>query len=90
MQQLPRYVIRIARRRPASERYGWAICRQHDSVEVKRSTKTFETCTEALLDSVQVAQSLVFPLEIPDLPSPKKGGHGNAVDQRAILQKRCD
>jgi len=67
MNQQARYVVHITKREPAGKRFAWAICRQDDSLEVERSTETFETRTEALLDSVRAAQLLAFPLTI-DIP----------------------
>jgi len=64
MNQPVGYLVRIIKRGPNSERFAWAICRQDNSLEVKRSTETFETRTEALLDSVRAAQLLAFPLTI--------------------------
>jgi hypothetical protein len=62
MKQPVRYLVRIIKRGPNSERFGWAICRQDSLLEVQRSTEIFETRTEALLDSVRAAQLLAFPL----------------------------
>jgi len=62
MNQQIRYFVCITRRGPTGERFGWAICRQDNSLEVNRSAETFETHTEALLDSVHAAASLAFPL----------------------------
>ena len=67
MNQPVGYLVRIIKRGPNSERFAWAICRQDNSLEVKRSTETFETRTEALLDSVRAAQLLAFPLTIDTL-----------------------
>ena len=67
MDQQARYVVHITKRESAGKRFAWAICRQDNSLGVKRSTETFETRTEALLDSVRAAQLLAFPLTI-DIP----------------------
>ena len=64
MNQPVGYLVRIIKRGPNSERFAWAICRQDNSLGVKRSTETFETRTEALLDSVRAAQLLAFPSTI--------------------------
>jgi len=64
MNQQVRYFVCITERGPTGGRFGWAICRQDNSLEVKRSTESFETRIEALLASVHAAQSLAFPLDI--------------------------
>jgi hypothetical protein len=64
MNQPVRYLVRIIKRGPNLERFGWAICRQDNLLEVQRSTEIFETRTEALLDSVRAAQLLAFSLTI--------------------------
>ena len=72
MDQSIRYLVRIIKRGPNSERFGWAICRQDNLLEVQRSTEIFETWTEALLHSVHAAQALAFPLAIDILGMAKK------------------
>src|SRR5262249_17866452 len=72
MNQQVRYFVCITERGLTGERFGWAICRQDNSLEVKRSTESFETRIEALLASVHAAQSLAFPLDI-DIRHPKAG-----------------
>jgi len=67
-QDTARYTLRITGRESRAGRFGWSICRQEDSLEVKRSARTFETRAEALADSVQAAMPLTFPL-IVDAPS---------------------
>src|SRR5215813_9513037 len=64
MNQPVGYLVRIIKRGPNSERFAWAICRQDNSLEVNRSTETFETRAEALLDSVHATAFLVFPLTV--------------------------
>ena len=64
MEQTVRYCVRIGKRGTPGNRFGWSICRQDNSVEVNRSTETFETRVEALLNSVDVAFALAFPLSI--------------------------
>jgi len=64
MDQRSRYFVQITKRGPVGERFGWAICRQDNSLEVNRSTETFETRAEALLDSVHATAFLVFPLTV--------------------------
>jgi hypothetical protein len=64
MEQTVRYCVRIGKRGTLGDRFGWSICRQDNSLEVNRSTETFETRVEALVDSVDVALALAFPLSI--------------------------
>jgi hypothetical protein len=54
------YLLRIIRRGPSTAPFGWEIIRQHDSVEIARSAKTFPTRAEALADSVRVAAPLAL------------------------------
>jgi len=56
------YTVRITRRGPSSDRFGWSIWGPEDSLEIKRSTMAFETRMEAIADSVQAAMPLAFPL----------------------------
>jgi len=79
MNQQVRYFVCITERGPTGERFGWAICRQDNSLEVKRSTESFETRIEALLASVHAAQSLAFPA---------LGFSAEAIDQLTGLAKR--
>ena len=72
MNQSIRYLVRIIKRGPNSDRFGWTICRQDNLLEVQRSTEIFETRTEALLHSVHAAQALAFPLAIDFLGMAKK------------------
>jgi hypothetical protein len=92
MNQQSRHFVCITKGQPKGERYGWAICRQDNSLEVKRSTETFETLTEALLDSVHAAQSLAFPegIDIPDPNRQAKGRSTNAGCQPAKPRKQFD
>jgi hypothetical protein len=60
MSQPTRYLVRIARRGPEAEAFGWHICHNDDSHVIQRSAKTFPTRVEALLDSVRVAASLAL------------------------------
>ena len=92
MNQHSRHVVRITKREPKGERYGWAICRQDHSLEVRRSTETFETLTEALLDSAHAAQSLAFPvgIDIPDPNCQAKERSTNAGCQPVKPQKQFD
>ena len=53
-----RYIVRISRRGSLTEPFGWEICREADSVEMHRSTRTFSTRVEALLDSARTAAAL--------------------------------
>jgi hypothetical protein len=55
-----RYLVRITRRGPEAEAFGWHICHNDGSQVIQRSTKTFPTRIEALLDSVRVASSLAM------------------------------
>ena len=55
-----RYLLRITRRGPSTAPFGWEIVRQHDSVEIARSEKTFPTRAEALADSVRAAAPLAL------------------------------
>ena len=64
MSQRTHYFVQIAKRGPVGKRFGWAICRQDNLLEVNRSTETFESRTAALLDSVRAAASLAFPLTV--------------------------
>jgi len=68
-----RCTVRITRRGSRANRFGWSICRQEDSLEIKRSTMTFETRMAALADSVQAAMPLTFPL-IVDAPHLRRQG----------------
>jgi MerR, DNA binding len=81
MNQPVSYCVRITRRGPFADRFGWAIRRQDNLLEVQRSAKTFETRIEALLDSVHAAQELAFPLEI-DIPGPSDGHPEPAISQK--------
>jgi hypothetical protein len=54
------YLLRVTRKGPSAEPFGWQIIRQQDSVEIARSTKTFETRVEALADSARVAAPLAL------------------------------
>jgi hypothetical protein len=56
--QAPRYFVRISRRGPPAEAFGWEICREVDSVEIHRSTRLFATRIDALTDSVSTAAAL--------------------------------
>jgi len=80
MNQQVRYFVCIIKRGPNSERFGWAICRQDNLLEVQRSTEIFETRTEALLHSVHAAQALAFPLAI-DIPGMAGRQQGHAADR---------
>ena len=60
MSQPTRYLVRITRRGPEAEAFGWHICHIDDSDVIQRSAKTFPTRVEALLDSVRVAASLAL------------------------------
>ena len=53
---------RVTRRGPSVEPFGWEICREKDCLAVNRSTKTFPTRIEAVLDSVRTAVSLALVL----------------------------
>src|SRR5215472_13183317 len=53
-----RYFVKVTRRGPPAEPFGWNICRDVDSVEMHRSTQTFATCIEALLESARIAATL--------------------------------
>jgi hypothetical protein len=84
MNQRTRYFVRITKRGPVGERFGWAICRQDNSLEVNRSTETFESRTEALLDSVHAAASLAFPLTVNTPSTFREDGVGaiNAINAK--------
>jgi hypothetical protein len=78
MNQRTGYFVRITKRGPVGEQFGWAICRQDNSLEVNRSTETFESRTEALLDSVHAAASLALPLTV-DGPSASREDGVDAI-----------
>jgi hypothetical protein len=61
------YAVRIIRCGTASEPFGWEIVRKADDQEVARSSRTFGTRAEALLDSARAAAALAFDVE----PEPK-------------------
>jgi hypothetical protein len=90
MGQAMDYFVRVTRRGQSNERFGWAICRQDTSLEVKRSTETFETRIEALLDSVREAQLLAFPLDLSALLFQREQRGSSAVDQPTIPRKQFD
>jgi len=87
MNQQTRYFIRITKREPAGERFGWAICRQDNSLEVNRSIETFETRTEALFDSVRATAPLAFLLTVNRPSAPREDA---AVAINAIKAKLHD
>ena len=91
MNQSIRYLVRIIKRGPNSEGFGWAICRQDNLLEVQRSTEIFETRTEALLHSVHAAQALAFPLAIDllGLHGQEKGRGSNVGRQQSMRQTKA-
>jgi len=58
LKQASRYFVRVSRRGPPAEPFGWEIGCEAESVEAHRSTRTFSTRIEALLDSVRTAAAL--------------------------------
>jgi len=84
MNETVRYCVRISGPGPSGDRFGWVICRKDNLLEVQRSTKTFETRIEALLDSAGAAQELALPLEI-DISDPS-----NAHPKPAVPQQQLD
>jgi hypothetical protein len=59
MSEQEQYLLRIVR--TGSRNFVWEICRQYDlDLVVRKSTATFPTRTEALLDSVRAAISLDY------------------------------
>jgi hypothetical protein len=88
MKQETRYFVRITKQGPVGKRFGWAICRQDNSLEVNRSTETFETRTEALLDSVHATQSLAFPLDIPGADCQARGRSCPASQTAEAIRRR--
>ena len=67
MDELSPYCIRITKCGPSGDEFGWAICRHDNSLEVYRSTMTFQTRAEAVLDSVHATATLAF---LPGVDSP--------------------
>jgi hypothetical protein len=59
-----RYFVRVSRRGKPEAPFGWEICREADSVETHRSTRTFATRIEALLDSVRTAADLALVMVV--------------------------
>jgi hypothetical protein len=53
-----RYVVQISRRGSLAEPFGWEIYQEANLAETHRSTRTFSTRVEALLDSVRTAAAL--------------------------------
>jgi len=51
-----RYFVRIGQQ--DADAFGWEICRERDSIRLRRSTRLFATRLEAILDSVQATASL--------------------------------
>jgi hypothetical protein len=64
MAELHEYAVRIARRRTASEPFGWEVVRTADAREVARSLGTFSTRIEALADSARAAALLAFDVDL--------------------------
>ena len=61
MSQTEYFIVRITRRDRSKGRFGWAICREDNSLVVERSTKTYPTRAEALIASAKVAIVLALP-----------------------------
>ena len=64
MGQTGHYFVRVTRRGQSKGGFGWEICRQHDSLVVDRSTKTYPTRAQALIASAKSARLMAFPLDV--------------------------
>jgi len=49
------YQVRISRRGPPARPFGWELFRRDDASEVERSTKTFYSRHEAIVDGERAA-----------------------------------
>jgi len=58
-----RYIVRISRQ--GANAFGWEICREADSIVVHRSTRSFATRIDAILDSARTAAALSLPVVEP-------------------------
>jgi hypothetical protein len=74
LSQAPCYFVRVSRRGPPAEPFGWKIYSEVDSVEMHRSTQTFATRIEALLDSVRTAAAMAVVLVVERSSADCKSG----------------
>jgi len=68
MSQSTHYFVRVTRRETQPASFGWEICQAESTLALQRSTKTFTTRVEALLDSVRIASSLALVDTTKDHP----------------------
>jgi hypothetical protein len=64
MHENDNYLVRVRRFADAKPPFGWEFCRGAASHVVQRSTQTFATRVEALIDSAQIAAVLVLPVDL--------------------------
>jgi hypothetical protein len=55
-----KYIVRVTKSGTDAAPYGWVIVRETDDHEAARSSRTFVTRTEALIDSARAAAALTY------------------------------
>jgi hypothetical protein len=68
MHENKNYLVRVRKFSDADHPFGWELCQGAGSLVLQRSTRTFATRAEALIDSAQIAAALALPIDVT-LPS---------------------